>query len=403
MENLLKRLTVIFVILSSVQFYNIQFLSDKTTEILEMAGIGIGALFLVIHIVYDRHRWIKLNFNYEIIAILTAVFLSMFMAYSAHGQGFRATFIVQRFMYFYLFYYMLHTLRLDKLEIMRIIFYFGIVFFAIYFIQYLVYPVKFLHTKMEIDRGTLRIWLIGNDYMTFAYFLCLAQFYYTQKLKYVFFCFLFIIVFILSGTRQNLAVIMLLTTLSILFSRQIKSKLLIFFLIFIGMIPALYVFRNIFVEMFIISQQQTSQAGDDVRLRAAIFFLTDFMPNNLAYIFGNGIGSTNTLYGQEIQMYKEIFGFYQSDVGIVGDYSNFGVLFILAELVIIIKVLAMKIDENLWFIKFVFISIILTFLTSSGIFAGGTGIVSVSLLLYLIDLDVEERKNKAKLAAEIPV
>ncbi len=397
---MLKRIIVIFVILCSLHFYDIRYLSEKMIEILEIAGIGVCALLFIIHLVYDKQAWIKLHFNVEIIMIAIAVFLSMFIAFSAHGQNFTATLIVQRFMYFYLFYYMLHTLRMEKLEIMRIIFYFGFAFFALYILQYLAYPFKFIHTRMEFDRGTLRIWLVGNGYLTFAYFLCLAQFYYTQKLKYVLFCFLFIIVFILSGTRQNLAVILLLTSMSILFSHQLKSKVLIFFLIFIGLIPAVYVFRHIITEMFIISQQQTSKAGDDVRLRAAIFFLTDFIPNNWAYFLGNGIGSLNTIYGQKIQMYKELFGFYQSDVGIIGDYTKFGVLLILAELVIIIKVMAKKIDENLWFIKFIFVSIILTFLTQSGIFTSGSGIVSVSLLLYLIDLDIFERNSQANLLQE---
>jgi hypothetical protein len=115
------------------------------------------------------------------------------------------------------------------------------------------------------------------------------------------------------------------------------------------------------------------------------------MPNKMAYILGNGVDSQNAEYGLLIQLYKNKLGFYQSDIGIIGTYSKFGILFILGELAVYFKIFKKRLPEDITFIKYVFIFSFLTIVTGSDSFIVMDGIVGTSLLLYLIDVSIYEK------------
>jgi len=88
-------------------------------------------------------------------------------------------------------------------------------------------------------------------------------------------------------------------------------------------IPIFFIFLDIFMQLFAVTQQQGNQSEDDIRISSATFFLTTFNPNKYAYIVGNGVSSLNSNYGVLVQSYKDYRGFYQSDIGLIGEYSRF--------------------------------------------------------------------------------
>ncbi len=387
---MLKKTIVIFVILCSLEFYNFSFVPDSATKAIGMVGIAVIIAFLVIHLIYDSKIPFKLNFKTEVWLLLLAVFLSMFIAYYGHGQPFKYTIIAQRFMYVYLFYFLLAYLKPDKYDLMRIIIYFAIAYFVIYLIQYAIYPARIYKGRVSLDRGTIRIFLPGYTYLLTAYFIGLYQFYNTNKLKYIAIAGMVIIILILQGTRQSMAAVGLLTVISILISKQAKSKFTYLFLILLAAAAVFFLFQDIIMNLIEVSMEQKEESADDIRVLSATFWLTDFMPNKLAYILGNGVDSQNAQYGLLIQYYKDKFGFYQSDVGLIGTYSKFGILFILAELTIYFKIFKKKLPDDIIFIKYVFLFSFLTILTGSDSFIDMDGIVANSVLLYLVDISMYE-------------
>ena len=375
------------IIISSLSVFTIKFIPASLRDAIQAAGI-MAILFLnAVYLVYSRHtNQMKKYFNTEINLFLLSVFFSMFIAYAYHNQGFTTTLIVQRFMYFYFFYYLLHYLQPKAIELERIIVYLGIIYSIIYILQYIAYPIILLDTRIGVERGTIRIFFPGATYMFVAYFIILQQYFTFNRFRYLLLLLLFFTVGgILQGTRQSLAMMVLLTGANILFSKRIKSKIGIIAISLVGVGAIFFIFQDIFIQMFNVSKQQSQNASQNIRVLAATFFLTDFMPAKIAYIFGNGQDSLNAAFGVKVNYYKTFYGFYQSDVGLIGDYSKFGLLYVAAQLSIMFRIIFGKIHKNLAYLKYFMVSVGLTMFVGQGMFSAASGIVAGIIMLYLID------------------
>ena len=390
---MLKKSIVVFIILCSLELYNLTFIPESLTKALGLLGALVIIGLLIINVIYNERISFKLNFKYEIIILLVAVFISMFMAKIFHGQSIPTTLLVQRYMYYLLFYFLLAYLRLDQYELMRIIIYFAIAYFFIYLIQYAIYPSRIFRGRASLDRGTIRIFLDGYVYLISALFIGLFQFYNFNKIKYIIVSGMAVIILVLQGTRQSMAAAGLLIIISVIFSKQAKSKFLYMFLLLLGGISIFIIFQDIFMNLLEVTQHEQNQSTDNVRVRAATFFLTVFMPDKLTYFLGNGASSSNEEYGQLMEMYADVYGFYRSDIGLIGTYVTFGPLFIIGELAIYFKVFRKRLPESISFVKYVFVFQFFKILTGSDPFGGMSGIVSYMILLYLIDISLAEENN----------
>ena len=113
MNSIIKNSITVFIILASITFLNIILVPASLIEILQLGALGICLLFMVIHNIYDTSFRIKKFFKTEIIMIFIAIALSMAGAYFIHGQSFKVTAIAQRSMYFLIFYFFLHSAKIN--------------------------------------------------------------------------------------------------------------------------------------------------------------------------------------------------------------------------------------------------------------------------------------------------
>ncbi|MFH1119568.1 MAG: hypothetical protein V1775_07070 [Bacteroidota bacterium] len=387
-----KRLLIFFIVITSMELFNVVFFGKGLIKIAELAGIGVIVLAILLQYIYNPNEGFRLNFKWEIILIFISIILSMLMAYSGHNQGFGITAVAQRFMYFYLFYFALHLIKISDTDLKQMFIYLAIVHTVFYMIQFAAYPTILFDIKVSDSRGTLRIFLAGLSYLILAYFFVLNNLFKEFSIGKLALLFFFFSVFILMGTRQIIISMFLLTIINVLLSKRVKSKFLILTLVILATIPVIVMFQDIFLNLLSVSQEQSEDVGEDTRVRAATFFLTELFPNNAAYFTGNGVSSANSGYGVRIQMYMDLYGFYQSDIGLLGDYCNFGVLFVLAVFILIIRVLLMKLDQSHMFIKYFYITVLLTLFTGGGPFARGDSIVTICITLYLIDVYLQNKK-----------
>ena len=386
-----KRLIILFVIVASLGMYELAFLGKDMIKILELLGIGVIALIILLQLVYSKGENFKTNFGWEILLVFVGVILSMFTAFSGHNQGFTTTLIAQRFMYFYFFYFALHFIRISDVDLEKIIVYLAITYVVFYLLQFVAYPTVIFDVRTAEERGTVRIFLQGLSYLVLAYFYILNKLFERFTPGRLALLFLFFSIFILMGTRQIILTMFMLTVLNVLFSKKVKSKVMIMFLVIVSAIPVVFIFQDIFLSILSVTQEQSEGFEDDIRIRAATFFLYELFPNKISYITGNGAPSLNSPYGQLIQMYMDVFRFYQSDVGIVGDYSKFGAFFVIAVLAILIRVLSMKISSEFSYLKYYYFSIVLTMFTGGGTFGEGSSIVLICITLYILDIDKHNR------------
>ncbi len=383
---------IVFIIIASLGMFNLAALGPSVIKVLELAGIGVIAAVILLQFVYTKEDGFDKRFKVEVSIILISVFLSMFMAYSGHNQGFSTTIIAQRFMYFYLFYFALHLIRIPDYDLEKIIVYLAIVHVLFYMIQFASYPARVFDVRTSDERGTLRIFLPGLSYLVLGYFYMLNKIFerFTPgKLALLFF---FFSIFILMGTRQILFSTFLLTMLYILLSKRVKSKILILVIAALSVVPVIFMFQDIFLSLLDVSQQQSEGFAEDIRVRAATFFILELFPNNLSYLTGNGADSANSPYGQAIQMYRDVYGFYQSDVGIIGDFTKFGALYVLAVFVLIFRMIFSKTGDDYSYIKYYYINILLTLFTGGSPFGEADSIVAIGMTMYIMDVDKHKRK-----------
>jgi hypothetical protein len=349
--------------------------------------IIVGVIF--VQLIYDKTFRIKQSFSWEVALLLVAVLLSMITPYRDYGQSIKTSLIAQRHMYFILFYFMLHAIKPSQMQVQRIFIIIGILYSLFSIMQYLAYPTMIFDVRASLDRGTIRIFLPGNIFAVVTYFLCLHYFFRSYSFKYVIIMGIILSFFVLQGTRQTLASVGFASFLFVLFNRKIKSKLLIMVLVGLSLIPLYFAFESIFSEMLNVTESQSERFEDNVRVRAATFFLTYFKHDIWGYLLGSGMDSQKNVYGLLIESYKENLGFYIEDIGIIGEFVRYGALFVLAQILIIVKVFRSKLPNSLMYIKIYFIVFVMTLFTGAGYFT--FSFTAIGLMLYQIDLAKTEK------------
>ncbi len=383
---MLKNIIVVFVILASISFLNLIFIPESLIPVLQVGAICICLLFIVLHTIYDSSIKLKKFFTIEITLIFIAVLLSMFGAYFFHDQKFHITAIAQRPLYFLLFYFLLHNLRINSEILIKTFVIISITIAFLYIAQTIVFPIKLFNVEIFKDRQTLRFFIPGTGYMVITYFLYLGKTLESNNYKYITVCLLMLIVFIMMGTRQIIVSTFLVTIFALTTSKKIHSKILFAFLIAISIVPIYLLFKDVILAIFEVSKLQTADIKSYVRIKAALFYLFDFSPSKISFILGNGISSANSSYGLQVQHYGIALGYFLSDIGIIGEYVKFGILFVMAELSMLIRISLMRLSKNIMFIKHSIFVILLTILVGELISTAG-GIVLTCILLYIVELD----------------
>ncbi len=388
-----RRLIIFFIILSSVGFFNIVLLPVRLGFLVQFAITGGMLLFIVIQEIYGKTERLEHNFKIPVFLIFTGIFLSMIAANAYHGQNFGLTIWAQRAMYFYLFYFFLHYLKPDKEELEKIVLTIGILYTIFYLLQWAIYPTMIFDVRQVDARGTIRIFLPGASFLTFALYLCLHRFYRNNEIKYIFLVVAFLSILVLMATRNFLASVILVILYSLIFGKTIRSRYIIYFLILLSVIPIFIIFQDIFIEMVELSERQSENFETDIRVRAAKFFLTDFFPNKLTYIMGNGQDHGQSIYGMRILTYKIAHGYYQSDIGIIGDFFFFFLFYIVGYFLLFVKVFSIKLKPEYGYVKYFFLLNILSMPFGS---ASSSGIVALCILMYILDINLFEISEEEK-------
>ncbi|MBN2349211.1 MAG: hypothetical protein JXJ22_10255 [Bacteroidales bacterium] len=381
---MIKKILVIFIILGSLSLYNLKIIG-RYSKLLELIAVGIMFLILVFHLVYGKQTTNKQHFRAPILLIFLAFILSTFMAYYAFNQSFAISLYEQRDIYFYSMYFVLHILNIDKKDLQKIVIYLGIVYFLAYVAQMIVFPSEIFDVTMRVERGTTRIYLKGSGYAVLAIFLCLQIYYHTLKIRYVLITLICFSTVILFGARSGIFLVVMGVAVQLILSKRIKSKAITYLTVVVAIISFFYFFQDIFSSLESVMNQTKSEGASNVRVLGAKFFLTKFLPNKLSYFTGIGEPNERSPLGQMTKLLSLKHGYYLGDIGIIGNYISYGVLFVISVFWINIKALFIKISPDLQYVKVFFFFFLLIMLPIATGFAESETIAIISILLYLLD------------------
>jgi hypothetical protein len=384
---LLKRvnnLFVILIILCSTGFFNLTMLGSGQ-KAAELMGAGIIVALLAIHYTYSDQLTFRKNFVSFILLIFLSAVTSMMTANYVREQSFAASLFAERAIFYYLFYFLLHQLKIRPRDLEIIFIIFGIIHVALYLLQYFSYPKILFDVFMMSDRGTIRIYLKGSDYLALCYFMSMYFWLKTNKIIYAVFMLAAFSIFLLLGGRQTMALMVLILILAVFFTRKVKSRLFISVMVVGCAACVFYMFQDIFKELLVTSNRDRSQGSNYVRVQATKYFMTTFFKTPVAYITGNGVPGNNSEYGSEISLIRMSKGFYLGDIGMIGTYIMYGIFFVFGVAGIFYKAFVTKIQEHYRYVKFMFLGSLLSLFTGSG-FGETDYICFICCLMYIIDV-----------------
>jgi hypothetical protein len=390
-QDIFKNFLTCAVALLSIKFYSL-FVPYSVGKGLVLLGVVLVLIFYLLNLVYNNSKDLKKGFTTPVVLIFISLFVSSIAANYFHDQSILTTLFTQFDLYFFLFYFLLHKLKPNVSTLVEIIVYLGLIYCALYIIQFVIYPTKILTCAMRPERGTIRIFMPGIDYMVAAYYIFLSRFFITNRPKYLFIMVPIMIVLFLLGTRQAIFIVALMTIVMILFSKRVKSKFVILLFIVLSTIPIFFIFQQIFYNMFNLTVSQGADAQEYIRVKAAQYFVLNFNPNPIWIFTGNGMPGLHSGYGIAISRLTKTSGFYLNDIGLIGDFFRYGILYVLAMLYMLYQLVRIKLHEQFIFIRYNTYTSIMAIFVGAGM--SSQSLVLFCMMLYITDVD------KIKIAIE---
>jgi len=404
--KLLITLLLVSVLLSAAFFFRVRVLNKNIIYVLQFGIIIVMIVLLLFQQVYWRLKVRIHYFVFPVLCLLFGVFLSMYTAFSEHAQPFGVSIWANRYLYYFLFYFLLHLLFVSPKELERLIFIIGVIYALAFLVQYLLYPTMLFDVRMGIERGTIRIFIPGLAFLNLAYFIALQRVLYKNSLMYLGFMVLFLIVYLLTGTRSIIAGPAVVTLVALIISKRVKSRWGMFVLVLLATIVAFSLFQDIVINLIQVSEAQSMETGENIRVKAARFFLVDFFPNKWAYIAGNSEAHQASAYGMEIFTYKMRNGFYQSDIGFLGEFSKYGLFLLVSAISMFWIGFRCPVTDEYRYTRYFWLLTLLTLPLGSS-FTTPDFIVSICVVMYLFDreksrLQPGREKQRSKPAVYFP-
>ncbi|MEJ8756931.1 hypothetical protein WG947_07995 [Pontibacter sp. H259] len=327
-------------------------------------------------------------FNLPLIVFLFSVLFSIIPAYISWGQNPLTSFVsIVPYITYILYFYLLKK-NVEDRSLENIVIFIGITTMLIYTTALLSLPNIIFgnieYESIKIDRGFPRILIGGLGFIYLSYFITFTKFRDERELKFLLLSLVFFIGICLTLTRQIIFPCLVISFL-ILFKDSTLFKKVVF--IIIGTIIFYFFLQLDFVQLLLIkTEQQTDDYESDLRVLAAEYYLFDFSPDLLTSIFGNGeavIGKSS--FGNKYEYIKSELKFYQSDVGLVGLYSKFGLFSVLSWILLFIRVFKSKYSPSGKYIKPFFLLLLVTSFTSSIIYHFNY-IATVAIAIYLAEI-----------------
>lgn len=383
-----KKVIILFIILTAIQFCSLSFFSDKVIIFFEVVCLLLSVLLLVVYkisAIIQNKVFFDGRFRWEIILILISVFISFYGAAIYHGQSVFLSFISSRFMYFYLMYFVLFCFNIKCYELENLLLIVSILYSFVFLFASFYPSVVDVPVSQDFLRDTIRVRMPGLLLIVLAFFNHLSRYYRDRRLINLILFTFFMIIIIRSGTRMvifpslGLGIIFMVTKI-----KMRKTS----FIAFITLLFSLFIFYPIISSAFNLASNEIfdPKTGGTLAIRVndIKFFMSQLFPSLGSYITGNGFASYHDTYGNFIFFLTQKFNYYQADIGILGDYTKFGLVYLIGVIALLIKVFLTKFDNESIYLKYFFTFVVISTITIPN-FGYSDGIIVICCGLYLVE------------------
>lgn len=320
--------------------------------------------------------------------------------------GLKTTFRAQG-IFTLLFYFIYKRFQVSYEAVIKVIFSIACIYSLCYMIGVLTYPDQLFGASLNFDesvfeknledRGVLRLFLQGADFIVLAIFYLLIR-YKDKRICYLWLIPLFVML-VLRGTRTPLIVTGLMCLLYYL--KSIKSKIvsisiLVFAVLSFNVVNDALLNStsdNSIVKYVQLTSNQMenndSKGVEDIRVQMSKYMLTELDANDPVCIFiGNGIPSGGRLQSR-LTALENNNSFWVVDVGLIVIFVYFGIVGLLVYLGLLVMIIKLKVDTKYYFAKMYLFYLYLILPTNCSLITLSS--FMVALALYILYLGNQER------------
>jgi hypothetical protein len=397
MKTYLHIVLLVLLVAISLNFFDAKFIPSKIVNYLEFAAV-MGSVLLAVPYMFDRTG----GFVLPVQLISLSIIFSMVMAYISWGQGFRDSLLeTSQYLLWPLFFLLLH-LKVPIRSLEKIVLAYGILYVLLYFYQYanahtVLFGKPISGDEFTEQRGAIRIVFPGAGIFLLAIFISLTKITQavTYRWLYLGFAMLGLVVPIMQVTRQFIAGVFLIYFYHFFKSQSFVKKALILGT-FAGGILVLVNSDIPMVQGVIDVQQRDAKLGKNyIRVQAGEYFLTDFSPNALSQVFGNGAPNWGiSRYGKFMERLSNTREFFLSDVGIIAVYAMFGIFAIAGFVLMWYKSFTLPIPEKFVYAKYYLWYLLFTSFTWYSVYHYHYLIATIFALYIYHRASMEQKKRE---------
>jgi hypothetical protein len=196
-----------------------------------------------------------------------------------------------------------------------------------------------------------------------------------------------LVVTLMQVTRQAIFAVFIIYAIHFLRNFGFVKKLLFLLVISFSVIWILNTDNVVVDELRSVQARDKELGKENIRYVAGEFFLNQFSPGLGARIFGNGVPYGPSGYGLYVDNLSNDYGFFLSDVGLIGLYTMFGLLAVLSYFFIWYKTVFISVPKDYQYVKYYLWYILITSLTSDSVFNPNFLLTTV-FILYIYEKKV---------------
>ncbi|MBP5423568.1 MAG: oligosaccharide repeat unit polymerase [Paludibacteraceae bacterium] len=332
-------------------------------------------------------RIVLLFMLYPFVGIITAYFL--------HRQSPVSTVLTTSLFFSYFSYFLLWKYKFKESEIIKVLFVLVSVWTLIEIVEVNT-SIRIFIGDMGEDaelgerNGLVRLRVPGEEFAFIALFYSFQKYLESLKKVYLLICVFFFVGIYLTLTRQFIFTAIFCILVGFFIGKKVQLKSIITLLV-IGVVIFVFFYDVIFKNLFV-SMGENINDEDYIRYIAFYFFGIEYNKTNiLAILFGNGLQAPGTQYHLEMVDYQDTMHLFLADVGIVGDYFNYGIIYV----AIVIAFFYMVCKNRKYIDLYLILSVLQIAMTCIAIhhFTLPGKILKLTILMYLIEISVLKHKR----------
>lgn len=328
-----------------------------------------------------------------VILFMVLPFVSIISSFGFHGQSIIASLNATLFSLTYILFFYLIKWDISQHDVLRMCLVLGVFWCGLELIQQFTYPNIWFATRydtaekdIEIRNGIYRFNIEGREFGLILLFYCFQKFLEISKKKYLLGIIIGLIGVYLLATRQIMAA----AIISIIYCMAIMKKIKLSTLIIISTI-GLVVYNNLDSLFGDYIEMTESIDSDYIRFASYSYYGLEYNKDNyISYLIGNGLPGKSS-YGNEIERLQEM-GLYTADIGIVGMYFLYGILYVFVVIYFFIYVFR----NRLYIEPYLQMYVVFMLVTSVMLHHFGYSIHHISslcVIIYLIYKSIETNKT----------